>query len=176
MNGHRQSLSFDKNGYVLIVTLFLLLLLSAIGITAIRTTNVEVRISGNYKTMVQEFHAAEGALIAALEHPDWWLNDAFATINPAVANWSRMVDFDQDNIPDALIEIRCVEPSRSPIASISNAANNFPADRHAAPPPVGSGYSARHFYVRKYAITSTGVQSGTNLQIGAWKIFNKYSK
>lgn len=173
MNRFLHTVSSKKKGYVLVVTMFLLLLLTLIGIGATRTSIVEVQISGNYKKMVQDFYACEGALINALEHLDWWLSDGFLKSDTGTANWSGKVDIDGDDIDDAMVEIRCVEPGHSEITALSTAANDVPADRHTAPPPIGSGYSARHFYIRKYAITTTGLRTNTKLQAGAWKVFNK---
>ena len=164
----------ENHGYVLIMTMMLLLLLTVIGIAATRTTNVEVRIAGNYKKMVQAFYASEGALISTLEHHDGWFDKDFANDNADAASWAGMVDFDRDTISDALVEIRRIEQTPADIEGLSNAANTVPADLHISPPPPGSGYSARHFVIRKYAVTATALPSGTTLQAGVWKAFNKH--
>jgi hypothetical protein len=164
----------NAKGFVLMVTIFVLLLLTLVGIAATRTSIVELQISGNHKTMVQDFYASEGALIDALEHTEWWLNDEFLKNYTGMAGWTRNVDVDGDGVDDALVEIRCVEPTSSRISPLSVEANDIPSDRHIAPPPIGSGYSARHFCTRKYAVTATGLRSNTKLQSGAWKVFNKY--
>jgi Tfp pilus assembly protein PilX len=174
LNRSLHPVSFKKKGYVLVITMFLLLLLTVIGIAATRTSIVEVQISGNYRQMVQDFYACEGALVNAMERLDWWLSDGFLNSDTGTANWSGKVDIDGDTIEDAMVEIRCVEPSHSEITALSTAANDVPADPHTASPPIGSGYSARHFYIRKYAITTTGLRSNTKLQAGVWKVFNKY--
>ena len=174
MKRQRRQQNINTDGYVLVITMFLLLLLTVIGIAATRTSIVEIKISGNHNTMIQDFHASEGALITALEHTDWWLSDEFLKSSIAMADWSGNVDVDGDGVDDAIVEIRCVEPNPSTTNALSAAANNIPADHHTAPPPIGSGYSVRHFYVRKYAVTATGLRSNTKLQSGAWKVFNKY--
>ena len=163
----------NHGGYVLAVTMWMLLLLTVIGVAAIQTSTVELKMSGNVKAMVGDFYATEGALITALERTDWWLSDDFLKIDAAKAHWTDRVDFDGDTIDDAMIEIRCVEKSKSVISKLSDAANNFPADQHSATPPVDSGYSARYFYARRYAATATSLNSNTKLQSGAWKIFNR---
>jgi hypothetical protein len=161
-------------GYVLMITMFLLLMLTVIGIAAIHTSSIEMKISGNNKQMVQDFYAAEGALITVLENSGWWLGDDFLNGGERVAGWSGEVDFDGDGAKDALVEVRCVEPSKSNIAAISRSANRVPADGHIAPCPVNSGYSVRHFNIRKYAVTATDLNAGTSLQSGAWKVFSKF--
>ncbi len=154
--------------------MFLLLLLTIIGIAATRTAIVEIQISGNHNTMVRDFYASEGALLSTLEHTDWWLNDGFLKSDTGKAHWSGRIDIDEDGADDALVEIRCIESNPSTSNILSSAANNIPADRHITPPPIDSGFSARHFYVRKYAVTATGLRSNTKLQSGVWKVFNKY--
>jgi Tfp pilus assembly protein PilX len=164
----------NEAGYVLVITLFLLLMLTVIGIAATRTSIVEMRISGNHKKMVQDFYAAEGAIIAVLENSDWWLGDDFLNGGERVAGWSGELDIDGDGTKDAFVEVRCVEPSKSNIAALSRAANRVPADRHIAPCPVNSGYSTRHFTIRKYAVTAMDLNAGVSLQSGAWKVFSKF--
>lgn len=164
----------NEGGYVLVITMFLLLMLTVIGIAATHTSSVEMKISGNNKKMVQAFYAAEGALITVLENSGWWLGDDFLNGGERVAGWSGEVDFDGDGTKDASVEVRCVEPSKSNIAALSRAANSVPADRHIAPCPVNSGYSVRHFNIRKYAVTATDLNAGTSLQSGVWKVFSKF--
>lgn len=170
----KRPLGWKDRGSILFVTMCTLLLLSIVGMAAIHTSTVELQISGNNQRLVEDFYVTEGALITALERTDWWLSDEFINSNAATANWVGNVDFDEDSSEDALVEIRCIDNSKSTIAALSDAANNIPADHHTAPPPVNSGYSVRHFYTLKYAATATGLRSKTKLQIGAWKVFNKY--
>ena len=70
-----ETLKSNANGYVLLVTLFLLLILTIIGIAATHTAIVEVQISGNNRAMVEDFYVAEGALVTALVNSHWWLGD-----------------------------------------------------------------------------------------------------
>ena len=164
----------NERGSILAVSMCALLLLSIIGMAAIQTSSVELQISGNNQRVVEDFYFVEGAIITTLERTDWWLKDDFIDADTAAAKWKSKVDFDADAIEDALVEIRCVKKSNSKIAVLSEAANDIPFDRHTAPPPIDSGYSIRHFYTRKYAVTATGLRSNTKLQSGVWKVFNKY--
>jgi hypothetical protein len=74
----------------------------------------------------------------------------------------------------ARVEVRCIENSGTPIVGLSAAANNLPLQRHIAPPPEGSGYSLKYFEVRRYGITATSATGNTQVQVGAYKVFNKY--
>jgi hypothetical protein len=164
----------EEKGYVMVVTLLVLLLLSVIGIAATRTSNVELQLSVNTKKMVEDFYVTEGALMTTLEHTDWWLDDDFFAGGEGSGYWRGHVDIDGDHIHDAYVEICCVTLNSGVNPALSAAANRIPADRHIGPPPIGSGYSARHFITRKYAVTARDLRSGIDLQAGVWKIFNKY--
>jgi len=50
----------------------------------------------------------------------------------------------------------------------------MPHLRHIGPPPAGGGYSMKFFEVRRYGVTATSITGNTQVQIGAWKVFNKY--
>lgn len=169
-----ETLKSNANGYVLLVTLFLLLILTIIGIAATHTAIVEVQISGNNRRIVEDFYTAEGALITVLENSHWWLGDLLGHGGETDGYWAGNVNIDGDDTNDAFVEIRCVERSRSNIAALSQAANSIPGDSHIAPPPIDSGFSARHFKIRKYAVTATDLRSGIDLQSGVWKVFNTF--
>ncbi len=169
-----ETVKSNANGYVLLVTLFLLLILTIIGIAATHTAIVEVQISGNNRAMVEDFYVAEGALVTALENSHWWLGDVLGHGGEVDGYWLDNVDIDGDDTNDAHVEIRRVERSRSNIAALSQAANSIPDDSHIAPPPIDSGFSVRHFEIRKYAVTVTDLRSGIDLQSGVWKVFNTF--
>jgi hypothetical protein len=164
----------NEDGYVLLVTVLLLLILTIIGIAAIHTATVEIQLSGNNRRIVEKFYVSEGSLITVLENSHWWLGEDFIKSGEVYANWSRELDFDEDGTNDVLVEVRCVEPTQSNIATLTRAANNIPSGRHIAPPPINSGYSARYFKIRKYAVTATDLTSGTHLQSGVWKVFGEF--
>jgi hypothetical protein len=163
-----------EDGYVLLATVLLLLMLTIIGVAAIQTATVEIQLSGNNRRGVEEFYYSEGSLITVLENSHWWLKEDFINSGAIYANWSRELDFDEDGTNDALVEVRCIEPTQSNIAGLSRAANDIPADRHIAPPPINSGYSLRYFKIRKYAVTATDLSSGMHLQSGVWKVFGEF--
>jgi hypothetical protein len=164
----------NEQGYALLVTLFILTMLTVIGFAATRTSSIEVQISSNNRRMVEDFFISEGSLIHVLENSHWWLEEDFIKSGEVYANWSRELDFDEDGANDALVEVRCIEPTRSNIAGLSQAANDIPADRHIDPPPINSGYSVRYFKIRKYAVTATDLSSGMHIQSGVWKVFSEF--
>jgi hypothetical protein len=83
-------------------------------------------------------------------------------------------DIDGDGINDK-IEIRCIEETGGAhTGTLSSAANNLPAMKHIGIPPIGSGYSLKHFEVRKYGITGTTSNGCSQVQLGSYKVFNKF--
>jgi hypothetical protein len=83
-------------------------------------------------------------------------------------------DIDGDGINDK-IEIRCIEVTGGTHGgNLSVAANDLPVMQHITIPPIGSGYSLKYFEVRKYGITGTASSGCSRVQIGAYKVFNKF--
>jgi len=83
-------------------------------------------------------------------------------------------DIDGDGINDK-IEIRYVEKTGGPHGgTLSPAANDLPAMEHITIPPMGSGYSLKYFEVRKYGITGTTSNGCSQVQLGTYKVFNKF--
>jgi hypothetical protein len=85
-------------------------------------------------------------------------------------------DLDRDCNPDTRIEIRYVhDDTVTPaVAGLSNAANDLPEQRHIGPPPLGSGYSLKHFEIRRYGVTATAQDGNTRVQTGVFMVFNKF--
>lgn len=164
----------NEDGYALMVTILLLLLMTVIGVAATYTSDIEVQMAGNEKAIVTNFYKAEDALIRTVEDSPSWLTIAFLTTDPTLANTTKNVDLDGDAVDDAVVEIRCVESTGSYIAAISQFANSAPGDSHTGPPPSNSGYSMRYFMIRRYAVTSTDTDGNINVQSGVWKVFNKF--
>ena len=102
-----------------------------------------------------------------------WLTNDFLLAGETAANIT-VTSTNAANESVARVEVRCIENSGTPIVGLSAAANNLPLQRHIAPPPEGSGYSLKYFEVRRYGITATSATGNTQVQVGAYKVFNKY--
>ena len=89
-------------------------------------------------------------------------DDAYSTIN-----------YDITGEPVATIEVRCILDDTSD-TPLTDTADNLPLQPHVGPPPVGSGYSLKYFQARRYGLTATSADGNTQLQVGVYKIFNKY--
>lgn len=57
----------DEEGYILVVTLLIMLVLTIIGIAANRNTTIELQIAGNDRTQKETFYSADGGTELAQE-------------------------------------------------------------------------------------------------------------
>jgi hypothetical protein len=168
----------NENGFVLGASILVSAILVLAGVLAIWTSNTEVKIVRNEGQMVREFYNAEAGVIDALENyntgPTTWLTNDFLTTDPTVAS-TTVLSNDENGEAVATVEVRCIEDTATPIPPpFSAAANNIPRQPHIGPPPAGSGYSLKYFEVRRYGITATSTNGNTQIQVGAWKVFNKF--
>lgn len=179
----------NEEGFILVLVLLMLAVVTVIGIAATRTSDTEMQIAANERSRVNEFYNAEGGLIDIMERSTtdlpatWspasvggWMTNNFLTAGETTAAFIGRVDFDGDGVNDTTVEIRCVEGTGTPDTGgvLSAAANNFPLQSHIGPAPAGSGYSVKYFEVRRYAVTATSTSGNTQLQSGVWKVFNKF--
>jgi len=167
----------NENGFVLGVAILVSAILILAGVTAVWTSNTEVKIVRNEGQMVQEFYNAEAGVIDAIENYNSgsmaWLTDDFLTEDQTLAKKIVMSN-DENGDPVARVEVRCIESSGTPISGLENDSNNLPLQLHVGPPPTGSGYSLKYFEVRRYGITAYSTNGNTHIQVGAWKVFNKF--
>jgi len=187
------SLLTNENGSVIVLALILLVLLTLLGMAVTRTTSIEVQIASNVSRAADNLYKAESADHYAIELSNTWMTDAFLQ---QAANAAQIVipssnldpndidgdgspdvnlDIDGDGNDDIRIEIRCIEGSGADIGTLSPAANDLPVMQHITIPPIGSGYSLKYFEVRKYGITGTTLNGGSQVQLGAYKVFNKFN-
>ena len=167
----------NENGFVLGGSILISAILLLAGVLALWTSNTEMHVVRNEGDLTLEFYNAEGGVIDALENYDTgtmnWLTNAFLLAGETAAK-STVTSTNAANESLARVEVRCIENSGTPIVGLSAAANNLPLQRHIAPPPEGSGYSLKNFEVRRYGITATSATGNTQVQVGAYKVFNKY--
>lgn len=174
----KTSLLTNENGSVIVLALIMLVLLTLLGMAVTRTSSIEVQIASNDRQAVDCFYTAESADHYAIEISNVWMTDAFLTTTDTKANVDRLEDLDGDGNNDVRIEIRCIEGTGSkivlPDGDLSDAANNLPVQQHITIPPIGSGYSLKYFEVRKYGITGTTLGGCSPVQLGSYKVFNKF--
>jgi len=166
----------NESGFVLILALLMMSVITVIGVAATRTSETETQIASNERQIANEFCSAEGALIDVLETAiSTWAapTSTFLTDGETVASYTSPVDFDGDGTNDATVEIRYIGDLGATIGGLSTAANDLPVQSHTGPPPPGSGYSMKHFEIRRYGVTTTSITGNTQIQTGAYKVFNK---
>ena len=168
----------NENGFVLGISILISTILLLAGVLAIWTANTEVKIVRNEGQMISEFYSAEAGVIDALENydsgPTTWLTNDFLSADPTEAN-NTVISNEESGDAVATVEVRCIEQTATPIPPpFSDAANNIPRQPHIGAPPAGSGYSLRYFEIRRYSLTATSTNGNTQIQVGAWKVFNKF--
>lgn len=167
----------NEKGFALGISLMISAILILAGILALRTSSTEALVVRNEGDLTREFYRAEGAVVDSLENyntgPTFWLTDDFLLAGPLAAG-NLLTSYDQHGEAVATVEARCIEETGTSIPSLSDAANHLPRQRHVGPPPPGSGFSMKYFEVRRYGITATSSTGNTQVQVGAWKVFNKY--
>jgi hypothetical protein len=97
----------------------------------------------------------------------------FDPANPTVL-LGYLGDLDRDCNPDTRVQIRYVEETGADVFPAGDPANDLPLQRHIGPPPVGSGYSLKHFEIRRYGVTTTSQDGNTRVQTGVYMVFNKF--
>jgi Tfp pilus assembly protein PilX len=164
----------NENGSVVVLALILVVVLSLLGMAVSRTSSIDVQVASNETRALQDMYQAESGNHWALEATGTWLTDAFLAQSTAASYGPQDVDSDGDGNTDNRLEIRCIEITGASVAGLSNEANDVPKMQHIAPPPIESASSLGQFVIRRYGITSTSLKSNTQVQIGAYKLFNKF--
>jgi Tfp pilus assembly protein PilX len=161
----------NQEGSVIVLALVLLVLLTILGISATRTSTIEVQIAANERQAVQSLYQAESGSYYALEITGTWMTNTFLSAAETAASSTQSdVDIDSDGTPDVNIEIRCIQNTDPDIANT----NNLPTQKHISPPPTGSGYSLNDYEIRRYGITAASINGNSRVQVGVYKVFNKY--
>jgi hypothetical protein len=170
------NLMHNEDGFVLGGAILISAILILAGVLALWTSTTEVQVVRNEGLMVREFYDAEGGVIDALANYNAgttdWLTNTFLSMSQSDAS-SVVVSEDPLGNPVATIEARCITDTAYD-TGLSDEADRLPLQNHIAPPPTGSGYSLRYFEVRRYGITGKSTDGNTTIQVGAWKVFNKY--
>lgn len=196
MQAYAIRLLSDQRGFVLGASILISAILLLAGVLALWTSTTEMHVVRNEGDITREFYTSEGGVIDALENFDvgastpggigatHWMTDAFLLAGPTTA-YHRFYSVDADGNTVAEVKVRCIEETGGSInfdpgnmahqtAVDDAAANQLPRQRHIAPPPSGSGFSLKYFEVRRYGITAASTSGNTRIQLGAYKVFNKY--
>ncbi|MGE5255047.1 MAG: hypothetical protein ACM3KE_00140 [Hyphomicrobiales bacterium] len=187
----------NEHGFMLGASILISAILLLAGVLALWTSTTEMHVVRNENDLTREFYTSEGGVIDALENYDTgsttaggvgatnWLTDQFLLDGPGIA-FHRFFSVDKNGQTVAEVRVRCVRNTSDPIdfnsgrasaeanAAADAAANSLPLQQHVSAPPEGSGFSLKYFEVRRYGITATSTSGNTRIQVGAYKVFNKY--
>ena len=165
----------NEKGFVFIVCILLLFVLTIAGIATVRTSGTEVLTVRNQGQIIREFYQAETGMIDAFENPVWLLDNDFMT---EATNFSEADTILNGPPKIASYKVRRIETIGTTVPvypELTDFENDVPAIQHIGPPPVDSGYSVKHFEVRRYAVTARSATGNSVVQGGVWKVFNKFN-
>lgn len=163
-----------QDGIVSIMTLMIIVILTAMGIMAINVTTSETKIVRNEQFADMDFYQAEAGINDARVNYNNWMDDTFLSQDETTA--SKDIDSvatDTAGNPLATLQVRCIERTRTPVFN-GGVADRIPAMSHIGPPPPESGSGMKGFQARRYSITATSSSGGgTVVQAGVYKEFSK---
>lgn len=187
----------DNNGFILVITLLIMLVLVILGTFALNSTTVELRIAGNDRVIKEDFYDQEACATVGAASSRTWLTDDYLASNPESAHYPPASNSgiskcrNNANIVSASFKIRNIVYGDHPItdwadiakfaAPAKHPANQIPKMEHVDKPPPAdedtpdtaiTGQSG--FEIRRYAVTSYSPREGRNaiVQKGLYKVFN----
>jgi Tfp pilus assembly protein PilX len=83
----------NENGSVLLISMLVLVLLTLLGIVALDTTDIELRVTTNDRTYKEAFHAADGAGMAAVKVVRNSLDSSEGLTLPSISYAESAADF-----------------------------------------------------------------------------------
>ncbi|UCF83665.1 MAG: hypothetical protein JSV50_21290 [Desulfobacteraceae bacterium] len=144
----------NENGSVLVVALLILVLLTIIGISAMSTTNVELKISGNEKSYKMALYAAEAARGYVEKTPELYGPD---NITPGAG-----LNFPDEDNPSVLVELGSTQSFGGSVEYLRFSA-----------PPRGTGTQVGTFKAHNYKMTCKGYGSSnaeSQIEAGFYRI------
>lgn len=129
--------SKNENGSVLVVSLLILMLLTIIGIAAMSTTNVELRIAGNEKYYKMALYAGEAARGYVAKNPELY--------GPNSTTLGEGLNFPDDDDPSATVQLGSTQSFNGKVEYLGFSA-----------PTRGSGTEVGTFKMHKYRMTCRG--------------------
>ncbi len=163
----------SENGFAIIACLMIMSILLFAGVFGVQKSSTELSIVRNEGQILLEFYNAEAGLVDALENYKTWMTHPFLLTGELAKKAYDSPFTDKGSTPVAAIQVRCIENSGTHVFG-GDPADDVPVMAHIGPPPAASGYSMLSFESRKYGITATSTDGNTQLQVGGWKVFNKF--
>ena len=127
----------NEGGSVMVVAILILALLTIIGIAAMSTTNVELKISGNEKSYKMALYAAEAARGYVAKTPE-----LYGPYNMMVG---QELNFPDEHNPSMVVQLSSKQSFGGTVEYLGFSA-----------PPRGSGTQVGTFKAHKYKMTCKG--------------------
>jgi hypothetical protein len=127
----------NEDGSVMVVAILILALLTIIGIAAMSTTNVELKISGNEKSYKMALYAAEAARGYVEKTPELY--------GPDNMTLGQGLNFQDENDPLVVVRLSSAQSFGGTVEYLGFSA-----------PPRGSGTQVGTFKAHKYKMTCEG--------------------
>ena len=144
----------NENGFVIVIALIMLAIVTVIGIAATRTSETELQISGNEKLHKLSFYAAEAARGYVADDNSLYGGD---NITEGVG-----IYFPNNADPSATYDLDPTQSFKGDVGYIGFSA-----------PPRGSGYEAEKFKAHRYQMTCDGYgpsNSQSKIEAGFYRI------
>ncbi len=127
----------NDDGSVMVVAILILALLTIIGIAAMSTTNVELKISGNEKSYKMALYAAEAARGYVVKTPELY--------GPDNMTLGKEINFPDEDEPSMVVQLSSKQSFNGYVEYLGYSA-----------PPRGSGSEVGTFKAYKYKMECKG--------------------
>lgn len=153
----------NENGTALIITLFLLVLLTLLGMAATTTSTIEIKIADNERDYKVNFYKAESAALQAAvtmeneNDPNKEMKGFGPTLGPSGENWLR--SYSDSNLPD-MTDLSTWDD----LTDTNKSGSWQPSQKNTPPPPLG-GTDANGKIVTAFAAKFIGIGPGDSLMM-----------
>jgi hypothetical protein len=144
----------NEKGFVIVVAVIMLAIVTIMGIAATRTSDTEIRIAVNERFYKQAFYAAEAGATYGAESPNLYGSD-----NITVGGY---LSFPNNDDPSEKYSVSSIQSFNGDIEYLGFSA-----------PPRGSGYDAEKFRAHRYRMTCNGFglsRSQSRIEEGFYRI------
>jgi hypothetical protein len=144
----------NERGFVIVVALLMLAIITIMGIAATRTSETETRIAVNERLYKEAFYTAEAGAVYVAETPQLYGPD-----NITVGGY---LNFPNDDDPSEEYSISSRQSFNGDVEYLGFSA-----------PPRGSGFDAKKFRAHRYTMTCNGFGvsgSRSRIEVGFYRI------
>jgi hypothetical protein len=132
---HHKERDTAESGFVLVLALVVLLVLTMFGIWALNTSDYELKVAGGSQQVERQFNLAEGGAYSEAGKVGFFLQPFYMLPDPSLSNWGMLLvptdaDFDPGNDTTTTVAgVDAADPATWPWQNLVNdtaaAANGF---------------------------------------------------